>query len=192
MSLLSKRSAALYVALLVSASFSVISVSGCASDSTSISVTKASQDHFTPESQTSGYTEKKETPVQAVVNMSGDLLWHDTVWLSAKKQGRKSGKDYDYGPMFEHIADIIGQADLSICQEEVPFAKASGPFSSYPMFNTPPQVVAHLAKIGFDVCSTASNHSVDAGFDGLKRTLDVLDENNIAHFGTARTKEESQ
>jgi len=49
---------------------------------------------------------------------------------------------------------------------------------------------AALAATGYDACSTAGNHALDAGFDGIVGTLDVLDAAGIAHAGTARTPEE--
>jgi poly-gamma-glutamate capsule biosynthesis protein CapA/YwtB (metallophosphatase superfamily) len=52
--------------------------------------------------------------------------------------------------------------------------------------------VRAISATGYDVCTTASNHSVDQGFAGLKRTLDDLDRAKIAHAGTARTQAESE
>ena len=46
-------------------------------------------------------------------------------------------------------------------------------------------------NLGFDVLSTANNHSLDKGFSGLTRTIEVLDENGISHMGTY-TSEESR
>lgn len=43
---------------------------------------------------------------------------------------------------------------------------------------------------GFDVLSTANNHSLDQGEEGLIETLQFLDAQNIARVGTARSIEE--
>lgn len=40
------------------------------------------------------------------------------------------------------------------------------------------------------MCTTASNHSIDAGTEGLVHTLNVLDEAGIVHAGSARSQEE--
>jgi poly-gamma-glutamate synthesis protein (capsule biosynthesis protein) len=53
-------------------------------------------------------------------------------------------------------------------------------------------VVKAISATGYDVCTTASNHAVDQGFAGVKRTLDDLDRAKIGHAGTARTQAESQ
>ena len=55
-----------------------------------------------------------------------------------------------------------------------------------------PQIVDALASAGYDTCSTASNHSLDRGYDGIVRTLDKLDARRIGHTGTFRTVEESR
>jgi poly-gamma-glutamate synthesis protein (capsule biosynthesis protein) len=55
-----------------------------------------------------------------------------------------------------------------------------------------PEVVDALAGAGYDVCSTASNHSLDDGFEGLVRTRDALEAAGIAVTGTHRTAEEAQ
>jgi poly-gamma-glutamate synthesis protein (capsule biosynthesis protein) len=43
---------------------------------------------------------------------------------------------------------------------------------------------------GFDVLSTANNHSLDQGEEGVIETLHFLDAQKIAHVGTARSVEE--
>jgi poly-gamma-glutamate capsule biosynthesis protein CapA/YwtB (metallophosphatase superfamily) len=75
---------------------------------------------------------------------------------------------------------------------EVPVAPKGRPASGYPLFGTTPQLVKDLAEQGWDGCSTASNHSVDRGYAGVERTLDVFDEEGLGHVGTARSAEEAQ
>ena len=133
----------------------------------------------------------KRTDVTVVMN--GDLLWHNTLWFSAKEDARRSGHgSYDFAPLLAGMKPVIASADLAICHEEVPFAQQGGPYRNYPIFAAPPQVARAISATGYDVCTTVSNHCVDQGFTGLKRTLDDLDRAKIAHVGTARTKAESQ
>ena len=58
---------------------------------------------------------------------------------------------------------------------ETPLAPDGGPFSGYPEFSVPPQVLPALVAAGYDACSTASNHTLDQGTAGVNRTLDDLD-----------------
>lgn len=74
----------------------------------------------------------------------------------------------------------------------MPFAEEGGPYGSYPTFTAPPQIAETLAETGFDVCTTASNHTLDAGWDGLVRTLDVHEAAGIGPVGSYRSREEAE
>jgi poly-gamma-glutamate capsule biosynthesis protein CapA/YwtB (metallophosphatase superfamily) len=133
------------------------------------------------------------TPTSVTVVMNGDLLWHNTLWYGAKEDaGRRGRGGYDFAPLLAGMKPVIASADLAICHVEVPHAPPGGPYRNFPLFAVPPQVVRAISATGYDVCTTASNHSVDQGFAGLKRTLDDLDRAKIGHVGTARTKAESE
>jgi poly-gamma-glutamate capsule biosynthesis protein CapA/YwtB (metallophosphatase superfamily) len=135
----------------------------------------------------------KPQRTSVIVVMNGDLLWHNTLWYGAKEDARRRGRGgYDFAPLLAGMKPVIAAADLAICHEEVPLAKPGGPYRNYPIFAAPPQVVKAISATGYDLCTTVSNHCVDQGFAGLRRTLDDLDRAKIKHVGTARTKAESE
>jgi hypothetical protein len=86
----------------------------------------------------------------------------------------------------------IDTSDLAICHQETPVAAPGGPFSAYPSFNVPPQIVTAAKDVGYQACTTASNHTIDRGTAGLVRTLDALDAAGLKHTGSYRTEAESQ
>src|SRR4029453_9134481 len=88
-------------------------------------------------------------------------------------------------------APMIGAADLAICHLETPVAPPGGPFRGYPSFAVQPEIAGALAGAGYDLCSTASNHSLDDGTAGLVRTLDTLDAGGVAPPGPYRPGGES-
>ena len=122
------------------------------------------------------------------ITVSGDLLWHPSTWRTAREDGH--GKN-DFAPMFGTVAPILRNADVSICHEEVPVAPTGSQYSGYPEFAVPAEIAKAIAAVGFDACSTASNHSFDRGMPGVKATLDALDAAHVQHSGTARTKHEA-
>ena len=63
-------------------------------------------------------------------------------------------------------------------------------YSNYPTFNSPDSLATSLKNIGIDVISTAGNHCLDMGFNGLSRTIDVLDNADISHLGTYKSQED--
>jgi capsule synthesis protein PGA_cap len=123
---------------------------------------------------------------------SGDVLIHPPVWEQAAADARAEGRSgYDFAPIFASIAPDTRAADLAICEMETPLAPPSGPFQGYPTFSAPPQVLTALRGVGYDSCTTASNHTIDQGYAGLKRTLDELDAAGLKHTGSARTPAEA-
>jgi poly-gamma-glutamate synthesis protein (capsule biosynthesis protein) len=89
------------------------------------------------------------------------------------------------------VKHLTRTADLAVCHLEVPLASPKGPFTGYPAFSAPPQVADALARIGFDACSTASNHTLDKGRGGIRTTLAALDAAGIRHVGSARSEDEA-
>jgi poly-gamma-glutamate capsule biosynthesis protein CapA/YwtB (metallophosphatase superfamily) len=120
---------------------------------------------------------------------TGDVLVHQGRALTTGAATADGG--YDFTEVFAGIAPVIGGADLAICHLETPVAPEGGPYRGYPSFAVQPQVVDALAGAGYDLCTTASNHSLDDGFDGLVRTLDALEAAGIATEGTYRTEDAS-
>ncbi|MEU2183833.1 CapA family protein [Streptomyces thermolilacinus] len=120
---------------------------------------------------------------------TGDVLPHASVIRAARADANGAG--YDFRPMLAGVAPVISAADLAICHMETVYGEDGGPFTGYPSFKSPPQVADALRATGYDSCSTASNHTLDAGPDGIRRTLDHLDRVGIRHAGSARTAEEA-
>lgn len=120
---------------------------------------------------------------------TGDVLPHDSII----RQGRidANGEGYDFRPMLAAVRPVISGADLAICHMETVYGEEGGPFAGYPSFTSPPQIAAALAATGYDSCSTASNHTLDDGAEGIRRTLDHLDTAGVRHAGSARTAQEA-
>jgi poly-gamma-glutamate synthesis protein (capsule biosynthesis protein) len=133
------------------------------------------------------------TPRTVTVVANGDLLWHNTVWMSAQAEARRTGKGidgFDFDPMFAALKPIISGADVAICHEEVPFSAKGGPYKNYPVFAAPPEIASWIKSMGWDACTNASNHSVDGGVAGLIRTDTALDQAGVDHVGTFRSAAE--
>lgn len=121
---------------------------------------------------------------------TGDFLLHSILIEQAASDSR-AGEGYDFMPMLAALRPVISRADLGVCHVETPLATANGPFSGYPTFNSPPQIVDAIRKLGYDTCSTASNHTIDQGAAGVGRTLGALDAAGIKHAGSARSAREA-
>jgi poly-gamma-glutamate capsule biosynthesis protein CapA/YwtB (metallophosphatase superfamily) len=116
------------------------------------------------------------------------VLVHSPV---ARRAAANGAGAYDFAPMFAPIAGRVGAADLALCHLETPLARDSGPLSYYPTFSVPGTLATALVDAGYDACSTASNHALDRGVDGVASTLERLDAVGLGHTGTARSAAEA-
>lgn len=121
-------------------------------------------------------------PVRLTVAASGDLLIHTPVAQRALALG---GARHDFTPLFRPVRRWIAGADLGLCHVETPLVP--GPVQGYPSFRTPPALARSIRRVGWDACSTASNHSLDAGELGVATTLRALRGAGVKATGTARS-----
>ncbi|MDR8019859.1 CapA family protein [Nesterenkonia aerolata] len=135
-----------------------------------------------------GTPESEPEQTEFTLLSAGDVLPHTPVIEAA----RQPGGGYDFLPLMEPVGEWVEQADLSLCGMEVPVRAEGRAPSGYPEFGAPDELVEDLSALGFDGCTTATNHSLDGGIGALERTLDLFDEAGMGHVGTARSAEESE
>jgi len=120
----------------------------------------------------------------------GDILLHKEINAQAVQDG---GGTPDFLPQLEGIRPLVEAADLAICHMEYPLGSRDGPWQAWPdLPNGPPQIAEAVAAIGFDACTTASNHTLDQGFDGVVSTLDALESAGLAHAGSAASESDAK
>ena len=121
----------------------------------------------------------------AGIVLTGDLLVHPQLWEQAAQDAAVTGKPpLDFEPLLAGQRPYLSEATLGICHIETPVADADGPFTGYPQFNVPPQILTAAKEVGYDACTTASNHSMDWGPEGVERTLAALDAAGLDHTGS--------
>ncbi|RCW48568.1 CapA family protein [Paenibacillus prosopidis] len=137
----------------------------------------------------------------------GDFLMKTRIINSAKVSDERG---YSFDKIFDQVAPYLRNTDFTIGNLETNFGGTGSdkpsqktidavysvvkrhPKTGWPMFNCPDQFAGTLKNLGFDVLTTANNHCMDCGINGLKRTLKVLDSHGLAHTGTYRSQSESQ
>ncbi|GKH52225.1 capsular polysaccharide biosynthesis protein [Eubacteriales bacterium] len=136
----------------------------------------------------SAAAEEPAPPPDVVVRLRavGDNLIHDSIYRQAAEYA--GGNGFDFGPVYEHVAPLVADADLSFINQETIIAERLYPLSGYPMFNSPEAVGRHMAEIGFDVVSVANNHMFDMGEAGLAAALDFWEGLGVDVFGAWRTE----
>jgi poly-gamma-glutamate capsule biosynthesis protein CapA/YwtB (metallophosphatase superfamily) len=125
-------------------------------------------------------------PVVAHLMVAGDIMSHMPITKDAYVEATGA---YDYSHLFQFAAQQLERADYAVANLET--VLGGGPkYSGFPAFNSPDALAYGAKQAGFDLLSTANNHSRDQGLNGIYRTLDVLDQVGMAHVGTYRSQEE--
>jgi gamma-polyglutamate biosynthesis protein CapA len=124
-------------------------------------------------------TTKDLSPQTTTVFLAGDIMLSRNV--GTKMLGSKN-----YSLPFEQVRNIISQADISFGNLESPFFNQGEKITQGLIFKAEPQGIFGLAGAGFDVLSTANNHGLDQGKEGLEYTLSLLSAHGITAVGTGQ------
>ena len=114
------------------------------------------------------------------ITFFGDIMCEPSVLKGAKK-----GKTYDFSYVFSGVQSLLKNTDYRIGNLETPLCpKELGYCDDYADFGCPDTMADALKAAGFDLISTANNHSFDRRQEGLCYTIEQLDKRGIAHTGT--------
>jgi poly-gamma-glutamate capsule biosynthesis protein CapA/YwtB (metallophosphatase superfamily) len=134
----------------------------------------------------------KIVEVEEVKNITitsvGDIMMHEP----QIKSGSLGNGNYDFSMMFKSIKPYIEKADFAIGNLETTLAGKEKKYTGYPMFNAPEILAKNIKEAGFDMVTTANNHSLDRKFYGVVKTIENLDNAGLLHIGTYKTKEDSE
>lgn len=117
------------------------------------------------------------TPSETRLFFGGDIM------LGREVQNRMRAAQ-NYNLPYTNIQDVVRRADLSFANLESPFTNQEPITTSRLVFHNDDAAAAGLAQAGFDVLSTANNHTLDQGPAGLLYTLEHLQSHNITPVGT--------
>ena len=130
-------------------------------------------------------------PVRAVLVAVGDNLIHDVIYQQARQ--RAGGEGYDFAPAYEKIAPLVAQGDFAFINQETLLAGDELPPSSYPAFCSPTEVGREMLRLGFNLFSTANNHSLDWRVPGIQAAGRFWEQQeDIAMAGCYCTQEERE
>jgi hypothetical protein len=129
-------------------------------------------------------TEAQDATHEITLLFAGDIMQHmpqvDAAW------NNELGI-YVYDSCFKYIKPWLSTADLAIANLETTLA--GKPYSGYPAFSSPDELVNGMLNAGIDIVGTANNHCCDRGQTGIERTISVLDSLGMMHLGTYKNAE---
>lgn len=126
-------------------------------------------------------------PEDITISLVGDIMVHNTQITAAYQSETDS---YDFSEFFKPVKPILQASDLVIGNLETTLAGPKNGYSGYPRFNAPERIAKDLKESGFDVITTANNHSLDRGVIGITETIRHLNEAGLMQTGSFTTKEE--
>ena len=122
-------------------------------------------------------------PIHINVLAAGDLMCLYAQLGAARRSG-----GYQFDQCFSNIAEKVSNADLAIANLETlvaPGCALTGrkPVAGYTRINAPEAYLSAVVNCGFDVLTTANNHTYDYKADGIAQTMQMLDQYGVAHTG---------
>lgn len=163
----------------------------------------------TKEPTLSPTTEPTETIVEntsASMGFIGDIM----VMESQVRHAREKNGSYNFIKSFEPLRDLLESVDLMCANLETPLAGEAATYSEpaptmppataqnpnpvkpFQTFNAPDSLAYDLKAVGIDMLTTANNHCLDRGINGLKRTVDVIEKAGLLQTGTYRSKKDRE
>ena len=129
-------------------------------------------------SESKGKNSVTEEETSARIMANGDLLYHDIIYISAKK----ADGTYDFHENFEYVKPWLKQADLVIGDFEGTVNKDHY-LAGYPLFNAPGEVMDAIKDAGYQVLDLAHNHILDSQIEGVVSTADAIEKAGMTPIG---------
>lgn len=133
----------------------------------------------------------------AKIGAIGDILM-----MTSQIEAARTQTGYDFTRSFMPVCSLFSGADIVCANLEVPLAGESkgytkpratappatlenpSPTAPYQTFNAPDELAQALKFCGIDLITTANNHALDRGADGLYRTINILRAAGLSQTGT--------
>ncbi|MEG1475898.1 MAG: CapA family protein [Longicatena sp.] len=100
----------------------------------------------------------------------GDNLIHGAIYY----YNDKGNGHYDFKDIYEHTNYLTQASDIAYINQETICGGTQLGLSTYPSFNGPYEVLDAISSAGFDWMAASSNHTMDAGTQGIINQLTYM------------------
>ncbi|MDO5028816.1 MAG: CapA family protein [Bacillota bacterium] len=129
----------------------------------------------------------EETFKEITITGAGDIMTH----LPIIKAHFQEGLGYDFSNPFKYVRALNEGADLRLANLET-VVRDDAPVQGFPTFNAPYPIIYGARYGGFNVLSTANNHSYDQGKQGVLDTISHIKNAGLDNVGTNASAEEDR
>ncbi len=130
---------------------------------------------------------------------TGDLMFYD---YQMERAYDSETQTFDFSPSFRYIRKYLEESTYVLGNFEGTMAgknKGAGSNeygywsdSQNMNFNVPEAVAADLKDAGFDMLTTANNHLLDSGTDGMAATIDAITAAGLAQTGSFKSESDAR
>ena len=119
---------------------------------------------------------------------AGDAILHESVYVDAQNEDGT----FNFDKQLHYIKDIVRKYDLAYYNQETILGGSDLGLSGYPTFNSPFEFGDYMVEAGFNLVSTANNHCLDRGTEGIINSHDFWkSKSGVLMQGTNISQEES-
>lgn len=133
----------------------------------------------------------------ATIGAIGDIMVMESQIDFARRVGNGG---YDFSRSFLPLHELFESVDLMCGNLETTFngdkityydiVRDDGSIRRGCRFSAPDELASNLKQAGFDVITTANNHSFDTGWEGLRKTVEVVRAAGLLQTGTFLSPED--
>jgi poly-gamma-glutamate synthesis protein (capsule biosynthesis protein) len=129
--------------------------------------------------ETTTSASSKVTTSSFKMSIAGDYIIYSSIYKGANEIA--GGENYDFSPMVKNLRQFTEKCDVNYYNQETILGGTEMGLSDYPLFVSPQEAGDAMVDLGYNLVSTATNHSLDGGEEGIlnsceywKKQKDVL------------------
>ncbi|MDO5026709.1 MAG: CapA family protein [Tissierellia bacterium] len=120
------------------------------------------------------------------ISFIGDLMCEKPFLRAVKKN------NYNFDGVFSECKGLFSKSELLVGNLETPIDDRQKYSKDMYIFNAPSTFLKEIKNAGIDFVTTATNHVLDRGIDGLLATIDNLEKAGIDFTGTFASREDKR
>jgi len=114
----------------------------------------------------------------------GDLMCKQQMVAAFAKQGENRKAVFDFHPLYEEVIPFLGASDYVFANLETPVSfNNSNLCKKRFSFCAPPEFARAAKESGIDYVAAANNHSFDRGTEGIRSTVESLEQTGLRYSG---------
>ena len=120
------------------------------------------------------------------MSIAGDYIIYSSIYKGANELA--GGNGYNFKPMVKNLRQFTSKCDVNYYNQETILGGTEMGLSDYPLFVSPQEAGDAMVDLGYNLVSTATNHSMDGGEEGILNSCKYWDkqrkEHNVYMMGT--------